>query len=136
MKLNALEIRNKASAFQHANLMTNQEVCTALNEWKEVRDELETCKTKLEAVFCSGGSEFMDMHLLQMFMMNRMMAEEEVNKLIGKLSVKKENFYPISIGTFGKDIQKMVSGFKLSAIQFDIKNQGSARPDFDGRDRD
>ena len=96
--------------------MTNQEVCTALNEWREVKDELETCKTKLEAVFCSGGTEFMDMHLLQMFMMNRMMAEAEINKLIGLLSVKKENICPISIGTFGKDIQKMMSGFKFTAV--------------------
>ena len=54
-------------------------------------------------------------------MMNHMMAETEVNKLIGLLSVKKENTCPISIGTFGKDIQKMVSGFKFTAIQFDIK---------------
>ena len=66
----ALKIRRRVSAVKDVKLMTHQEVCTALEEWTEVKDDLETCKEKLEAVFCNGGYEFVDMHLLEMFLTN------------------------------------------------------------------
>ena len=87
----ALEIRCRASAYQDVKLMTNQEVCTALVDWKEVKEDLETCKTRLEAVFCSGGSEFVDMHILHMFLTHHMVAEQEVSKLIGLFLSRKMN---------------------------------------------
>ena len=42
--------------------------------------------------------------------------------MIGLLSVKKGEYSPTMNGKFCKDIQKMVSGFKFTAVQFDIKN--------------
>ena len=74
--------------------MTHQEVCTTLEEWTEINDDLETCKKKLEAVFCSGGYEFVDMHMLEIFMVNHKVATDEVFKLIGLLSVKKNKCSP------------------------------------------
>ena len=98
----ALKIRRRVSAVKDVKLMTHQEVCTALDEWTEVKDDLETCKEKLEAVFCSGGYEFVDMHLLEMFMVNHAAATKEVSKLIGLLSVKKNEASPTINGNFGQ----------------------------------
>ena len=117
-----LKIRRRVSAVIDGKLMTYQEVCTALEEWTEVKSDLEICKEKLEAVFCNGGYEFADMHLLEMFLINHTAAKKEVSKLIALLSVKKDECSRTVNGTFVKDVRKMVSGFNYSASNFDIKS--------------
>ena len=44
----ALRIRRRVSAAKDVKLMTSQDVCTALDEWTEVKNGLETSKRSLE----------------------------------------------------------------------------------------
>ena len=69
------------------------------------------------------------MHMLEIFMVNYKVATDEVSKLIGLLSVKKNVCSPTINGEFSMDIRRIMSGFMYTSSTFDPKNLHNVKYD-------
>ena len=116
-------------AVKDVERMTLQECCTSLDDWKDTYNELKVTMMHTSDLFLNSEDVYKNLYQQWELHMNINQVYEDILKLIKLLDKKKKSFGLVLKGKFGTNVQSLLSEFKYTAKEFDVKDLSQAQVD-------
>ena len=109
--------------------MSLQECCTNLDDWKDTYNDLKVARVHTSACFLDSEDVYKNRYQQLELHMNINQVFEDILKLIKLLDKRKKSFGLVLKGKFGTNVQSLLSEFKYTAKEFDVKDLNQAQVD-------
>ena len=116
-------------AVKDVERMTFQECCTNLDDWKDTYNDLKVATVHTSGCFLDSEDVYKNRYQQLELHMNINQVFEDILKLIKLLDKRKKSFGLVLKGKFGTNVQSLLSEFKYTAKEFDVKDLSQAQVD-------
>ena len=124
-----LNYKRKLLAVRDVECMTLKECCTILDDWKNTDKKLKISVLHISTLFSDPEDVNNIVYKQWESCMNIKQIFEDISKLIKLLDKKKKSFGLVLKGKFGTNVQSLLSEFKYTAKEFDVKDLNQAQVD-------